>query len=212
MVDCLTRNVAPTFAQGGLVRSVLSYQSKRELVQQMAPRYQEASRAHKILMLDEFVAITSYARKYAIQLLNHPGEPKPRSQQARLPHYGPEVQQALLLAWKAANQICAKRLIPFLPTLVEALERHGHLHLTEERRNQLLSISATTADRLLRSQRKYGPRGIALPHEESDFAPFTKHSPRKLFSACLARPQLQSFSWSKRQEADTLRSSMKDFS
>jgi hypothetical protein len=161
MVDCLTRNVVPTFAQVGPVRSVLSYQSKRELVQQIAPRYQEASRAHKIFILDEFVAITSYARKYAIQLLNHPGEPKPRSQRARLPHYGPEVQQALLLAWKAANQICAKRLIPFLPTLVEALERHGHLHLTEECRNQLLSISATTADRLLRSQRKYGPRGIS---------------------------------------------------
>ena len=96
MVACLTRNVAPTLAQGGPVRSVLSYQSKRELVQQMAPHYHEASRARKILMRDEFVAITGYVRTYAIQLLNHPGEPKPRSQQARLPHYGPEVQQALL--------------------------------------------------------------------------------------------------------------------
>ena len=62
MVDCLTRNVVPTFAQGGPVRSVLSYQSKRELVQQIAPRYQEASRAHKILMLDAFVSITGYDR------------------------------------------------------------------------------------------------------------------------------------------------------
>ena len=143
------------------MRSALSYQARRELVQQMAPRYQEASRAHKILMLDAFVSITGYVRKYAIQLLNHPEEPKPRSQQARLFHYGPEVQQALLMAWKVANQICAKRLIPFLPTLVEALERHGHLHLTEACRNQLLSMSATTADRLLRSQRKHGPRGIS---------------------------------------------------
>ena len=64
-------------------------------------------------------------------------------------------------AWKVANQICAKRLIPFLSTLVEALERHGHLHLTEACRNQLLSMSATTADRLLRSQRKHGPCGIS---------------------------------------------------
>ena len=96
----------PNICTRGPVRSVLSYQSKRELVQQIAPRYQEASRAHKILMLDEFVAITSYARKYVIQLLNHPGEPKPRSQQARLPHYGPEVQQALLLAWKPEVPDC----------------------------------------------------------------------------------------------------------
>lgn len=89
-------------------------------MQQMAPCYQRASRARKILMLDTFVDITGYARKYAIQRLNHPETPKPQSRQARLPRYGLEVQQALLLAWKAANQICAKRLIPFLPSLVEA--------------------------------------------------------------------------------------------
>ena len=67
----------------------------------------------------------------------------------------------LFLVWHAANRICAKRLIPFLPTLVEALERHEHLHLTEECRSQLLSMSAATADRLLRSQRKLGQRGLS---------------------------------------------------
>jgi hypothetical protein len=29
--------------------------------------------------------------------------------------YGPGVEQALMLAWKTLNRICAKRLIPFLP-------------------------------------------------------------------------------------------------
>jgi hypothetical protein len=53
------------------------------------------------------------------------------------------------LVWHAINRICAKRLMPFLPTFIEALERHEHLHLTEERRSQLLSMSAATADRLL---------------------------------------------------------------
>src|SRR5579864_9034971 len=37
----------------------------------------------------------------------------------------------------------------FLPTLIEALERHEHLHISEECRRQLLSIRAATADRLL---------------------------------------------------------------
>jgi hypothetical protein len=73
----------------------------------------------------------------------------------------PEVQHALFLVWHAANRICAKRLIPFLPTLVEALERHEHLHLTEECRSLLLSMSAATADRLLRSQRKLTKRGLS---------------------------------------------------
>jgi hypothetical protein len=75
--------------------------------------------------------------------------------------YGPEVQHALFLVWHAANRICTKRLMPFLPTLIEALERHEHLHLTEECRSQLLSMSAATADRLLRSQRKVDRHGLS---------------------------------------------------
>src|SRR5215831_8281214 len=109
----------------------MSYQSKYELLQQMAPRYREASTALKSVILDEFVAATGYARKYAIRLLCHPGERKREIKRPRPPHYGPEVQEALLLAWTAANHICAKRLIPFLPTLVDSLERHDHPHLSE---------------------------------------------------------------------------------
>jgi hypothetical protein len=143
------------------MKSLLSYQTRRELVEQIAPQYREASRAQKTQLLDTFVALTGYVRKYAMWLLNHPVESRTRGPHARRVHYGPEVQQALLFTWKAANQICAKRLIPFLPTLVETLERHGHLHLMEEHRNQLLSMSVATADRLLRSQRRMRPRGIS---------------------------------------------------
>jgi hypothetical protein len=81
-----------------------------------------------------------YARKYAIRLLNHPVDLKLTIERPRSPHYGPAVQQALHLARTAANHMCAKRLIPFLPLLVESLERHGHLQLSEEYRSQLLSM------------------------------------------------------------------------
>jgi hypothetical protein len=37
-------------------------------------------------------------------------------------------------------------LSPFLPTLIEALERQEHLHFSDECRSQLLSMSAATAD------------------------------------------------------------------
>jgi len=102
------------------VRSHLIYRSKRELLLQIAPRYREASAALKTVILDEFVAATGYARKYAIRLLSHPVTPKLTIERPRAPHYGLEVQQALHLAWTAANHICAKRLIPFLPTLVDS--------------------------------------------------------------------------------------------
>ena len=139
----------------------MSYRAKKELLLQIAPRYREASSTLKTVILDEFVAATGYARKYAIRLLHHPGEPNLTIQRPRPPRYGPDVQEALKLAWTAANQICAKRLIPFLPTLVASLERHGHLRLTEECRAQLLAMSAATADRFLRPVRKRTPRGLS---------------------------------------------------
>ena len=132
------------------MRSHMSYRAKRELLLQIAPRYREASSVLKEVILDEFVAATGYARKYAIRRLNHPGVLQVEIERPRPPRYGPEVQEALHLAWLAANRICAKRLVPFLPTLVESLERHGHLPLTPEVRTQLLTISSATADRLLR--------------------------------------------------------------
>ena len=139
----------------------MGYRAKRELLVQIAPRYREASSAFKEVILDEFVAATGYARKYAIRLLNHPVDLKLVIERPRPPRYGREVQQALYLTWTAANHICAKRLIPFLPTLVESLERHGHLQLSEECRSQLLSISPATADRLLRPYRKQERHGIS---------------------------------------------------
>ncbi len=138
------------------------YQSRREVIEQMAPRYHKASLPQKALLLDMVVARTGYARKYAIRLLNQVSESQQTIQRRRLPRYGSEVQQALVKAWKAARYICAPRLIPFLPTLVTSLERHGHLHLTEESRSQLLAMSTSTAERVLRTQHKPVPRGLCM--------------------------------------------------
>jgi Integrase core domain len=143
------------------VEKPLSYQARREVLQQAAPQYREASSSQKRTLLDTFVATTGYHRTYARWLLNHVGEVRQTHGRSQLRKYGPDVQHALFLVWHAANRICAKRLMPFLPTLVEALERHEHLHLSEECRNQLLSMSAATADRLLRSQHKQGQRGLS---------------------------------------------------
>ena len=53
----------------GLVPS-LSYAARRELIERTSPLYREASLAQKGLLLDRTVAVTGYARKYAIRLLN----------------------------------------------------------------------------------------------------------------------------------------------
>jgi len=140
----------------------MSFQAKWELLAQTGPRYRAAPLQQKRAILDEFVAATGYARKYAIRLLAQPVVPPPRPiVRPRMRQYGPAVVEALTVAWAATNYVCAKRLVPFLPELVASLERHGHLALRPEVRTQLLSLSAATADRLLRPLRERArPRGI----------------------------------------------------
>ena len=149
------------------MREGISLQTRRELLQQVIPQYRKATTIKKkSKLLDAFTATTGYNRKYAMWLLNHAKEVQSTPQLHVHAITDREVQHALFLVWHAANRICAKRLIPFLPTLVEALERHEHLHLTEECRSLLLSMSAATADRLLRSQRKEA--SAASPRREPE--------------------------------------------
>ena len=145
------------------MRSNMGFQAKRELLLQVGVRYRDASVKAKTTILDEFVLATGYDRKYAIRLLNRPVLQLPGSiKRPRAKKYGEAVQSALTIAWAAANFICAKRLVPFLPELVPLLEHHGHLDLEKDVRERLLSVSAATADRLLRAKRRDGGgRGLS---------------------------------------------------
>ncbi|MFL6446273.1 MAG: transposase, partial [Bryobacteraceae bacterium] len=62
--------------------------------------------------------------------------------------------QALRILWEAADRICGKRLKAIIPTLVDAMERHGHLNLDDGVRSRLLKASAATMDRLLKPTRE----------------------------------------------------------
>ncbi len=140
----------------------MSHRSRQELLVRVAPRYQDARGAQKSRILDEFIASTGYARKYAIRLLHGPVRPPAPIRRSRALHSGPAVREALTVAWSAANGICAKRLVPFLPELVPTLERHGHLHLDDDVRHLLFTLSPATADRLLRSVRQaQHPQGLS---------------------------------------------------
>jgi hypothetical protein len=139
----------------------LSYRARREVLAQIAPRYQEAIGAQKMLLLDRVVEMTGYARKYAIQLLNHVPQSATRLLRPRQPIYGSTVQEALFLAWRALQYPCAKRLVPCLPELIPLLERDGHLQLNEEQRRKVLTMSVRTAERLLSTQRRPTPHGFS---------------------------------------------------
>src|SRR5262245_49776642 len=50
----------------------MSFRAKSELLVQVAPRCRAARRGQRSGILDEFVAVTGYERKYAIRLLLGP--------------------------------------------------------------------------------------------------------------------------------------------
>jgi hypothetical protein len=135
--------------------AMMSTTSKRELLTTVSPRYVLAAGTDRQRILDEFVAATGYHRKYAIALLNHP--PPPRSRPIRRPRaktYPPAVQRLLVRLWEIAGRICGKRLVPGLPALIDALERHGELTLDAPTHTLLIALSAATADRLLAPARR----------------------------------------------------------
>ena len=124
----------------------MSLPARRELLASTAPRYAKTNKKQKQIILDEFTAATGYHRKYAISLLNkdpaiETSEMPPLARRPRKTRYGSEVRAALVTLWEAAGRICSKRLVPFLPQLVEVLERHGYLSLGEQTRQRLLSIA-----------------------------------------------------------------------
>jgi hypothetical protein len=141
--------------------AMMSTTSKRELVTALSPRYVTATGADKRRILDEFVATTGFHRKYAIALLRHPPAPRGRPiTRPRARTYTPAVQRALVRLWEIAGRICSKRLVPGLPALIDALERHGELALGADTRALLLTLSPATADRLLAPARRAAlPRG-----------------------------------------------------
>jgi hypothetical protein len=138
----------------------MTNQGKRELLKAVRPRYLKASRAQKSRILDEFVAATRYHRKYAIHLLLHVPPRRSKKKRGRRLTYGPDVVAALAQAWEVSGRLCGKRLHPFLPDLVEALERHSELQLAPETRDKLLQMSVSTIDRRLkRARASLGLRG-----------------------------------------------------
>jgi hypothetical protein len=127
----------------------MSQRSKQELLEEIRPRYLKAKRSEKATILDEFVAVTSYHRKYATRILKH-GRPRQSGKKHGFHKiYQGEVVVALEQIWEVCGRICSKRLQPFLPEMVKVLERCGELRLTEQTKMLLLQMSRSTIDRCL---------------------------------------------------------------
>ncbi len=132
--------------------------TRTEVIRAIRNRYREASKKDKSRMLDELVAMVGCHRKHAVRLLRRANEPTPPGDPKGQRIYDEAVREALTVVWEASDRICGKRLKAALPSMVESLERHGHLDLDPGVRRRLFSASAATIDRLLRPIREQADR------------------------------------------------------
>jgi hypothetical protein len=137
------------------MRRRLSLATRKEVIEAVRKRYQEAALTAKAEILNEFVELTGYHRKHAVRLLG-PSAGQKREKKLRSENriFNDAVREALILLWEAADRICGKRLKALVPTLLEAMEKHGHLQVAAGVRDRLLQMSAATIDRLLAEPRE----------------------------------------------------------
>src|SRR3954449_9988308 len=158
----------------------ISMAARDELVAAVADRYARGDRDERGRILDEFAAVTGYHRKHAMRLLRAGQVNRICGQRPGRRIYDEAVREALIVVWEASDRIWGKRLRSLLPILLEAMERHGHLHLVPEVRTRLLAMSAATIDRALRDIRRQA--GTATRRRSAPSAAIRRSVPVRTFA------------------------------
>ena len=134
--------------------AIMGGNSKQEILDAIQPRYLKSSKEEKGLILREFCAVCKYHRKHAIRLLNQKKR-GPTKRPGRKPTYhSAELLVALKRIWLATDQMCSKKLVAAIPLWLPFYER-TYGKLSARTKDQLLSISAATIDRVLAKARAH---------------------------------------------------------
>lgn len=141
----------------------ISMVTRDEILSVLVERYAAANRRDRGRMLDEVVAITGHHRKHAGRLLRSGTAVTRVGPRPSRRIYNDAVRQALVMAWEAADRICGKRLKASVPTLLDAMDRHGHVALDPAVRSYLLTMSATPANETARETAERLGRARARP-------------------------------------------------
>jgi hypothetical protein len=149
----------------------LSMCERKAVTAQLAPKYRKAGKKKKSEMLNQFVELSGYNRKYAIFLLQNwgkrrvvlidgelveivVGSVRKKKRKPREKIYGSREKKALKKVWIIFDCPCGKRLVPLLRMMLPILENFGEIELDESTRANLQRISAATIDRLLKQEKK----------------------------------------------------------
>jgi len=134
---------------------MLNMRQKIALSGEVGRRYRSKSKKEKSKILDEFVQNTGYNRSYARRILgNLKTRGRKRKHILRKRIYDASVFYPLKTLWIAADNICGKRLKPFIPELLRILIRDKNLRVNKKERAKLETVSASTIDRMLAHVKK----------------------------------------------------------
>jgi hypothetical protein len=144
----------------------LNLKERQKLTVITAKKYRTAGKREKTKILDTFIGQTGYDRKYAIHILANEGKIKSAGKRIKIKitHkktkqrtypvvYDKAVQSALALIWEAFNYQCGKLLEPFLRANIDLIVQEPKFNSGSEVTAKLRKISASTIDRLLKSNK-----------------------------------------------------------
>ena len=124
--------------------------NKKALTDSVRPRYLEANKETKSMILNEFCKNTQYHRKHAIAKLNQTKQKKPKKKPGRPSMYNQETIIApLRKIWLATDLSCSKRLKEAIPEWLP----HMEYKVSRDVKKALLRISPATIDRILQPYR-----------------------------------------------------------
>jgi len=140
---------------------------RQKITVALAGRYQRVRKKEKVLLLNEFIALTGYTRSYGTYVLRAhgkkvrvtegtivEGDVRKRFKRRGKKTYDEDVKRALIKIWLIMDCICGKRLAPILKEIIRVLVRHKEITIEGDTKKKLCKISAATIDRLLADERK----------------------------------------------------------
>jgi hypothetical protein len=157
----------------------LSMHTRQQISERTHKRYQAATKSEKRQILDEYIQLTGYTRKYASWILTHwgrnvsvvikghliqyeAGKRAVRKKSGRPTVYGQSFNRTLKDLWYLFDCLCGKRFVPMIHALLDVLISSEVLECSEQDRLLLGSVSPATVDRLLSSERR-----ALFPHGRS---------------------------------------------
>ncbi len=132
----------------------MSRQAKWEYLQSIYGRYQQASKAEKALILNEYCRVCGCHRKHASRRLNGPlpSATAVSRHRVRAARYGKACRVTLRAVWEAAGYPWSLRLKALLPLWQPWIQKR--FALTPEAAAQLLAISPRQMDRVLAEHKR----------------------------------------------------------